>query len=45
MGNEKSMTKVKPMSMKRINIILEEISDYQLERLDNGEIVMVKKEE
>ena len=41
----KIMTKVKPMSMKRINIILEEISDYQLEKLDNGEIVMVKKEE
>ena len=31
--------------MKRINIILEEISDYQLEKLDNGEIVMAKKEE
>ena len=42
---EKIMTKVKPMSMKRINIILEEISDYQLEKLDNGEIVIVKKEE
>lgn len=27
--------------MKRINIILEEISDYQLEKLDNGKIVMV----
>ena len=45
MRNEKIMTRVKPMSMKRINIILEEISDYQLEKLDNGEIVMVKKEE
>lgn len=45
MENEKSMTKVKPMSMKRINIILEEISDYQLEKLENGKIVMVKKEE
>lgn len=36
--------KLKPMSMKRINLILEEVSDYQLEKLDNGEIVMVKKE-
>lgn len=35
--------KLKPMSMKRINLILEEVSDYQLEKLENGEIVMVKK--
>lgn len=35
--------KLKPMSMKRVNLILEEVSDYQLEKLDNGEIVMVKK--
>lgn len=35
--------KLKPMSMKRINLILEEVSDYQLEKLDDGEIVMVKK--
>jgi len=37
--------KMKPMSIKQINLILEEISDYQLEKLDNGEIVMVKNEE
>lgn len=30
------------MSIKRINLILEEISDYQLEKLENGEIVMTK---
>ena len=35
--------KMKPMSMKRINLMLEEVSDYKLEKLDNGEIVMVKK--
>ena len=35
--------KLKPMSMKRINLMLEEVSDYQLEKLDDGEIVMVKK--
>lgn len=34
--------KMKPMSIKRINLILEEISDYQLEKLENGEIVMTK---
>ena len=37
--------KMKPMGIKRINLLLQDISDYQLEKLDNGEIVMVKKEE
>lgn len=39
------VVKKKAMSMKRINLILDEISNYQLEKLENGEIVMVKKEE
>lgn len=42
------MTKIKkmrPMSIKQINLLLQDISDYQLEKLDNGEIVMVKNEE
>lgn len=34
--------KMKPMSIKRINLLLQDISDYQLEKLENGEIVMTK---
>lgn len=37
--------KMKPMSIKRINLLLPDISDYQLEKLDNGEIVMTRKKE
>ena len=34
--------KMKPMGIKRINLLLQDISDYQLEKLENGEIVMTK---
>lgn len=34
--------KMKPMSIKRINLLLRDISDYQLEKLESGEIVMTK---
>lgn len=37
--------KTKPMSLKRINLILKDINpEYKLVKLENGEIVMEKQE-
>lgn len=37
--------RTKPMSIKRINMLLSDFSDYSLEEEDNGQIVMVKSED
>lgn len=34
--------RTKPMSIKRINMLLSDFSDYSIEKEDNGQIVMVK---